>query len=1133
MKITPKFGIVLANKRIEDENIQNKNTEHLSILKDNQTDTFTSTTKKYSSPVSFRGAAPNPNKILEMIKSNSYFKILGATIVATAATLWTQLKEAGVKENEITEEDITKMLTTSVDEVLKEKANNKTDIEKITSSNANEEIIEAEATPIEPAKKRGRPKGSKNKPKIKAEEIKTVKLKEEKQKAPKLVKRQTEENIKIVTELALTGQYSQIEISRMTGIPELAVSRIVRKYDLPTPKKVRKAHANVLTDEKITQTFEECKNLSKKEVARKLGLTEGHLDKLCRERGIPQFVTLKKVEQIDEATLKTHILAGLSTQEIALKEGLKTNIIRDAYKKYGIENPNRKERTILSDELIAEIKQRKLNNESNESIAQDLGLAIITVNRVTTNKNTSLVIEIKKLAEAGFTLDEIAKETNKNVATIKKLATRYKIKINGNNKNDSEIKSIDNTEVLKGKDKITLSKYLVKKYNIEITPDDLFFAFPRLEIEQTPEIQDLIASLKDDFKKDIEIINKLDYAKILKDIERIKKTQTSTVIRYTNEDLINRYLAKSYKLMLGNDNNVNRVQSFIDNTTVPRIILDKENTDFINDLWRHRDTEIPENDPLFEKYKSCFDRKAIELRVENLKSNYKKTIVEQISTYENLKNLQEANSPYFEITPQVLFNLVVGRKDCNYAKLIVPKFKTREENADHTQKELMKIISNFKKKDLAKEYIDLVNIYNQFCTENYDQNFAESFLNNLIKISQPEEINISELKDLISSYKSGTILETVTEKIDYATLSIEELKNELDEIYNKLPQNCDEELSTRILDFLVYANEEDHSKLCDFMFIIDSYLENDITLQEVLNQCRENNIKPLESGLDDWIMQNKIKSVKSSIQSKYAQLPKYLLNDSKFNTIKYDINCIDTMSYEELNDFNNILEKLILNANNSKVIEEILDEAVNNKILSGNFIPDDDLKKFALSIIGSSENISYKEALDCLNKIDKYNSLPNDKKTLVGNVLATFDNETSPLEKKIIYEIVYNKCLKEDSIIYNEAYGENVTITKELKQELLKEYKDVFILLKWFEDAAALKADLRGTPGIKDLGISNKNPRYSMEIKITNKNYAQIRLYSVFERDKDGNAIKKDKNGNRIRNFVFTKLDTDHNKIKK
>ena len=57
--------------------------------------------------------------------------------------------------------------------------------------------------------------------------------------------------------------------------------------------------------------------------------------------------------------------------------------------------------------------------------------------------------------------------------------------------------------------------------------------------------------------------------------------------------------------------------------------------------------------------------------------------------------------------------------------------------------------------------------------------------------------------------------------------------------------------------------------------------------------------------------------------------------------------------------------------------------------------------------------------------------------------------------------------------------------------------------------------------------------KYSMEIKIINKNYAQIRFYSCFEKDKNGNTIKKDKNGNIIKNFVFTKLDNDHQKIKK
>ena len=41
--------------------------------------------------------------------------------MATATALWTQLKEAGIKEGDITEEDINKMLTNSVDEIFKER----------------------------------------------------------------------------------------------------------------------------------------------------------------------------------------------------------------------------------------------------------------------------------------------------------------------------------------------------------------------------------------------------------------------------------------------------------------------------------------------------------------------------------------------------------------------------------------------------------------------------------------------------------------------------------------------------------------------------------------------------------------------------------------------------------------------------------------------------------------------------------------------------------------------------------------------------------------------------------------------------------------------------------------------------
>lgn len=488
-------------------------------------------------------------------------------------------------------------------------------------------------------------------------------------------------------------------------------------------------------------------------------------------------------------------------------------------------------------------------------------------------------------------------------------------------------------------------------------------------------------------------------------------------------------------------------------------------------------------------------------------------------------------------------------KDLPYAKLIIPKLKTNKEDANDTQKELMEIISSFKKKEFVKEYIDLVNIYNQFCTENYAPDFAESFKKNLNKISLLENISVSELRDLINNYKSGvaidseSIIDKTTEKIDYSALSFEELKNELEEIYNKLPQNTNEELYNRIYDFFISAKETDFDKLCEFMLIMDDFINNKITEKEVLNKCQEHAIKPMESYIDDWIMEQNCNELKLKINEKIQKIATYVTNNdqssnndsSLYSQIENYANFLDSFSVEDLITFDKNFDKMLSELKDSEKIKEIRYKFFNQlALITNNITTDNQLKNFALEIYNTNRNdISIEEAYNCLNKIDKYNSLQDDKKILIGSVLDIFNDETSSLEKKLLYEIIYNKCLEEDSVIKNEAYGVNVTITKELKQELMREYQNVFVLLKWFEEAAALKAKFKGSAGIKELGKKNKDPKYCMEIKITNKNYAQIRLYSTFATDKNGNIIKKDRYGNLIKNFVFTKLVHDHNKMEK
>lgn len=1131
MNITPKFGLLAVNKLEKEQVVEKRMNLTSNPLNSSETDTFISGNAPRKNAVSFRGGTPNPNKILEMLKSNAYFKILGATIVATATALWTQLKEAGIKEEDITEEDITKMLTSSVDDVLKEKKGEVLVEEK----QSDEKIIEAEvAEPVESTKKRGRPKGSKNK-------VKTVKLSEEKQPDEKNAKRKYEENVRIVTELAKDGKLSQIEISRISGIRELTVSRIVRKYNLPTPKRNRKANISEVSTEKILEIFEQNKFSTKKDVASILGLSEVALDKLCEERGIANFVRVKNAEKLDKESLEKDFSEGLTTQEIAQKYNVKINIIRKAYRDFGIENPNRKERSFIDEKTIAEIKQRRENNESTESIAQDMGLSLITVERIARGHNSTFVLELKKMAQEGASLEEASKQTGKPIKTIRQLATRYGIKFS--EKAGSKV-NIQNDKLKRGLvDRAKIGKFLNKfneKQLSQVTPDNLFFIFPRIEVELSEESKELIARLKKSYKKEIDIINKLDNAKTLKDIQDCMKGGSRTVIRYSNEDLMNRYLAKSYALLKAKDNDKS-IRAFIDKTTVPRIILNKENVDFIKDVWRFKDTEVPENDPLFEEYKACFNKRATEFQIEVLKHNYKKSIMNELVNSECLQIIQQENSPYVEITAQVLFNLIFSEQKVQ-AKAIIPEFITSYESADEIQKEIIDTINLFKKKEFVKEYVDLVLFYNANYAENYEPEQAKRFLSELINVSKSEKIEKSDLRNLINNYKSGNVVQDdksatkQQEVVDYSVLSLEELKMALDELYEKLPEGTSEEFQMRALDFTTYANDQDIDTLREFLVILNSVINGELSDKEAIDKCVSEGISPLEGGIDDWLLQKEISQMKSDNDRLYREILDLLHADKyKFiQALQGDINAMATMDIRQLGELNKNLYKIYSMVNEPEALEHYLDGIINKKLVSGQTATGDKLKNFVLDFAKTLKYRSAPEfALKCLDKIDEYNSLPYEEQNLIANVLEIFDDEDSEIEKALVIEIVNNRCLKNDSVIYNKAYDKDVIITKELKQELLNKYQGAYFLLKWFEEAAALKATKKSSCGIKDLTINNKDPKYSMEIKILNKNFGQIRLLSTFEMDEKGRLIKKDKNGNLIKNFRFTKLDTSHREMGK
>ena len=57
-----------------------------------------------------------------------------------------------------------------------------------------------------------------------------------------------------------------------------------------------------------------------------------------------------------------------------------------------------------------------------------------------------------------------------------------------------------------------------------------------------------------------------------------------------------------------------------------RTICNARKPDFINNVWNMRFSEIPEGDPLFEKFKQCYNKEENLSRIKNLKSKFKHII---------------------------------------------------------------------------------------------------------------------------------------------------------------------------------------------------------------------------------------------------------------------------------------------------------------------------------------------------------------------------------------------------------------------------------------------------------------------------------------------------------------------------
>lgn len=433
MKISPNFSLVLSPK-------VNQNREITTVtpsLKENNKDKFVS-----KNSVSFKAKIKAPvDKVTQMVKSSLYWKVVGATVAATAAAIWKMLTDAGVKEEDITNEQIQKLIEMFVPKDMNIPALEEDAVvidipatRKNNKKKAKKEDAVVNNAPVEnknEKKKAGRPK-----------KVKTIDLAGGKQKDTKKAVSKYEMLLPKVKEL-LDQKMNQVDVARNLGISELTVCRIVDKYKLNTAKKERKAELAKITKEDVLKAYEECRGLEKNQVAKSLGLDIKELDKVCKRLGVEPYLKESIDIILTKEILEQDFAEGLDTNQIAKKHNYSVQQIREAMSVHGLKNPNRKEREKLSEEKINLIKADIKEGLSKKEIMAKYDLSSITYDRIKSGKNSTKRFDVAELAKEGKTTQEIAEILGKKPHEVLRLASLYDIEVKSfNSEYEERVKKV-------------------------------------------------------------------------------------------------------------------------------------------------------------------------------------------------------------------------------------------------------------------------------------------------------------------------------------------------------------------------------------------------------------------------------------------------------------------------------------------------------------------------------------------------------------------------------------------------------------------------------------------------------------------------------------------------------------------
>lgn len=1179
MQILPKFNL------IQSENLQKKQAQRYSFIKQNeQKDSFTSTTGQ----VAFKAKAPIPPSLERMLKSKNYWALLGAAVTAVAANLWQQLTNNGENDIELTEAQIAELIKANYPDEIKEQENTLEDNENVIDVEPVEVSVVTEANDTEASEPvevivnvdsvediENQSNNNENEQKLK---LKTIKLDPAKQSAEPIMTEKDLEMLERIKELQ-AQDYKVKDMSKELGVSTTKIYLLMKAGGVNPPHKQKLIDAKKLTKEEVIKLCEDNIGVNTSGLSYILGISIREMENILRKYDIPaprRITNTKKLEALKKAKEeeKAKEAANKTPEEKTVEnvQDIKPEVAKNAQEK--IEEQINEETAVKNDaelnKTVLELSRQKL---SHKQIADRLGLTVGEVRKIFIDEIKNSVNKLQELADKGYTLEQAAEELGKDIKIIERDAKRKGIVFNTNTE-DSETpkkaETADNVETAKAtkndnkttvktdneleetKKEIDLKKYseIIKKFK-ETIKTDIQFASSTLILNEA--IEEDINKIREEHKDKIDLINKLERANFFSGVADYKKIDPTLAeitpqgyIRYSAKDLLMRSLADQYSV-IANDKNLEARFTMAKNRGLKTI----SPTD-LNKIILSSDTNIPENDPMFEKFVECFDFESCLKQIEIAIKKHNNAFIKEACPQELVDKINELNGPYIKIDKNVLFNIIckpeVAKGMMFYYS--IPKFQNADD-VTQTQKELMQAIEEFKYRSSAKEYIDLVNIYNTYCGENCDEEFTTSLLKELKAIEKPQEFNqetIDELRSIIKSYSTGVVPERMTpdnsELYDVKTINIDEnttkeekekflqeSKNILNECFDDERYNNEDLLST-IIDFMDFVNIEsldDLQNLQKLIIILDDIKNNKITIKKANDICKTENIKTTakikEEELEEEI--KKEDELRTNLNKQYLRpffnkfnnntLISNILAAVQYKLSNLDLNKLESLE-EVLNmfqqaididskqDINKILEIIKTQFFTSDEIEK-LDQLIadknkenNIKYLKGEIKLEDNYKKIVKEKFDQG-NITEAQAMDYLKIIDSYQNATFIDKSKITNILEFFKpNEKSKIGKKVLEEFENDENAKKILESFTtDSIGKKIIVSI-IEEEYLNETT--------FINNDFLKKTIKITPAVKN-AVWGKYKSENIMILIKSENVAKNKSITRGGNGDEGFEIRK------------------------